>query len=541
MSDLGIVLGLLATLGGDRSQPAKVANPIQEDALIRVEQALEMWDVDSADAEVQRLLAESPRSAVVGLLAARVRFHQGRYDEAIAAVEAAARDASDPELEAHAREFAEFVRPLAELDRRFVVEESEHFTVHFVDGPDRVLAARAIVALEGSYRVLGEEFGVYPKAKVRVEIFPDAESFQRASTLSKSEIETSGTIALCKFNRLMMMSPRLILRGFTWCDTLSHEYVHYVLWRRNGPTIPIWLHEGIAKYEETRWSGAPPSALSLPLKQVLKAAIDSDDFVTFDEMHPSFAKLPTPRKVALASAEVLSVIHFVMGQGGKEQLGRMLDALRDGADWRRMFEVALGQPFETFWKAWRDHLALELKDVQGVESDDQKLVELRDPMVPPRPIGDDAEADESAPDGDMAAVAGGRYTRLGDLLAARGFDRAAAVEYERAVAREDTVSVVLLNRLGATYRRIGDWSRATDAYRRSLDRDPEYAPTLTNLGLLHRERGNAKEAVDHLEASARVNPFDPRIHQALAEVYGFLGRKPEQDRAERELAILQAQ
>ena len=39
----------------------------------------------------------------------------------------------------------------------------------------------------------------------------------------------SGTIAICKYNKLMFTSPKAMLRGYEWLDTLSHEYVHFVI------------------------------------------------------------------------------------------------------------------------------------------------------------------------------------------------------------------------------------------------------------------------------------------------------------------------
>ena len=473
--------------------------------------------------------------------------------EALRDIEEAEKRASNEELRAQAADFAGFVKPLADLAGRFEVAESPHFSVHFVEGTDRVLVRRAIDTLEACQGMMPADLGGNPAGagKVRVEIFPDPDSFEKASTLTKREIETSGTIALCKFNSLMMMTPRVVLRGFSWCDTLCHEYTHYVLWKRNGATIPIWLHEAIAKHEEPRWSGKPGSDLTPLMREVLKGAVESGKFVTFDEMHPSFAKLKNPHDVALASAEVLSVLRSVMRRGGYARVGKMLDALKDGASWRVMFEKALDQPFEEFWQAWVEETRAELKDVKGPEAP-EKLVELReaakrDPTAKPDPAkapdGKDAEppaegeakaaADEAEEDGP-----GDRFARLGDLLRGRSHWQAAAEEYEKAAATDKGRSPVLLNRLGLVYREAQDLASAEKAFKRSEVLDPEYAPTLTDLGLLYRSRGDAAKAVEYLEAAARINPFDPRIHEGLAEVYGALGKEASRAQAMVELDIV---
>jgi tetratricopeptide (TPR) repeat protein len=528
---------LLAALSAPFATLERPGAELKRD-LERADQAIEHWDVEQAAAIADRLVARAPTAGEPYFLRARIRFLEGRYGEVLADLESVLRAAPGGELQAQARDFLGFVQPLAELEKRFRVEESAHFRVHFVDGPDRVMVRRALDVLERSYRAMAEDFGLRPEAKVRVEIFPDPESFEKASTLTKLEIETSGTIALCKFNRLMMLTPRAVLRGFPWCDTLCHEYVHYVLWKRNGGTVPIWLHEGIAKYEEVRWERPTGSELSPLMKQVLKGAIDSGKFVTFEEMHPSFAKLKNPHDVALASAEVLSILRTIMGRGGYRLLGRMLDALREGADGRRMFEKALDQSFDSFWASWQEAAAAELEGVRGVAPPSERMVEIRDPMSPGAPGGGAAGAEPRAGGSGDEEEASGRLARLGDLLRARGHLQAAAVEYEKAAATEAGRSPVLLNRLGLTLKQAGDLEGAVRAFRRSLELDPEYAPTLTDLGLARRARGEAAEAVDALERAVRINPFDPRIHEGLADLYGALGRPAERAAALGELELL---
>ena len=53
----------------------------------------------------------------------------------------------------------------------------------------------------------------------------------------------SGTIAVCKYHRLMIISPLAAANGYSWADTLAHElFIRYLKKSRNK--VPIWLHEG---------------------------------------------------------------------------------------------------------------------------------------------------------------------------------------------------------------------------------------------------------------------------------------------------------
>ena len=110
-----------------------------------------------------------------------------------------------------------------------------------------------------SYETTGAELGFYPKEKVRVEIAPDATSFNAISTLSLRDIEETGAVGICKFNKLMIISPRALSFGYRWLDSLSHEYQHYAIVGLSNNQAPIWLHEGMARFYETRWRKPAPA------------------------------------------------------------------------------------------------------------------------------------------------------------------------------------------------------------------------------------------------------------------------------------------
>ena len=128
--------------------------------------------------------------------------------------------------------------------------------------------------------------------KIAVEIYPDARGLARATGLTIRQIETSGTIAVCKYHRLMIISPLAAANGYSWADTLAHEFIHLVISKKSRNTVPIWLHEGIAKYYESSWRTKPGQALSASSEKLLEKAVRDGGLITFEQMHPSMAKLP---------------------------------------------------------------------------------------------------------------------------------------------------------------------------------------------------------------------------------------------------------
>src|SRR5690606_24636017 len=151
-------------------------------------------------------------------------FHEGDYTGAVKALKEMP---TTPVIQG-VDEFTKLVEDTRKATANMARHETEHFIIDYVAGRDDVLVPYAAETLEKAYEVIGRDLQYFPKEKVRVEIFGDSDSFISVTTLTKKEIETSGTIALCKFNRLMITSPRVLVRGYGWRDTLVHEYIHYV-------------------------------------------------------------------------------------------------------------------------------------------------------------------------------------------------------------------------------------------------------------------------------------------------------------------------
>ncbi len=163
---------------------------------------------------------------------------------------------------------------------------------------------------------------------MRVEIFPTTATFYPASSLSSRDIEVSGAIGICKFNKIMLLSPRNLARGYRWTDALSHEYIHYIIVQLSHNRAPIWLHEGIAKYFESAWRLPQGAWLDRRSESLLAHALRHNSFVGFKNMDPSLVKLDTTYQVQLAYAEASSAIDFIVQQRGAEGLLGVLQTLR---------------------------------------------------------------------------------------------------------------------------------------------------------------------------------------------------------------------
>jgi len=237
------------------------------------EECLKTWQIEEASAVANRLLLTAPKNPYVSFFAGEVRFYEGNYEESLSFLKEVQKD---PDVAKDAQEFYKFVDKIYKTTGKFKEIKTEHFLFRYLEDKDAILADYALDALEKTYNAIGTDLNYFPKEPILVEVFPDAESFCTISTLTKDEIETSGTVAICLFNRVIITSPRLQPRGYQWLDTLNHEYVHYIIMKKTYNRVPIWLHEGIAKYEEKRWLENITPKLPVSLESLMSEAVEKD-------------------------------------------------------------------------------------------------------------------------------------------------------------------------------------------------------------------------------------------------------------------------
>jgi Flp pilus assembly protein TadD len=97
------------------------------------------------------------------------------------------------------------------------------------------------------------------------------------------------------------------------------------------------------------------------------------------------------------------------------------------------------------------------------------------------------------------------------------------MEYQRALDK-DPYSPYLLNKLAMTLMTQGDWQAALSHLQRARALEPDNATTHTNLGRVYVALQEYEPARLAFSEAVQINPFDPAIHQHLAEIYRQLGQ-----------------
>jgi|GEM_PF-139253 len=510
---LATALSMLATstTAEPALRPADVGPLLQQG-----HRALDEWRLQDARAIAVRLSEGLPDVPAVQELVGRVKFHEGDFEGAVQLLRRASEGGA---ISAH----LDLAESTYKETQHSVTFESEHFVLRVPKGKDEVLQGPALMALEKSYDAVTDAFDYRPQGKIAVDVLHDARGLAQLSSLTVKEIETSGTIALCKYNRLMITSPKALARGYGWLDTLAHEFIHLVISEKSHNEVPIWLHEGLAKYSESLWRGQPGLALQPASEALLADALKKKKLITFEQMHPSMAKLPSQNDTALAFAEVFTVIEFLHAKprkaGGKTRKGydvtnALIDGLRDGKSMDRALKRASGFTLASMQKAWKRYLKKrKFKLVPGAQP--KKLKFVRDARRRATEVDDD---DDEAAQDEAKGKKGARFVRLGNLMRRRGHKEAALVEYEKALARQTLPSPMLLNRVAQMYLDQGRTKPAHKLLRKAVRVVPDDPQTHVLLGrraLLDNEHQAAER---HYRRATWENPFHPEVYMAFVQI-----------------------
>ena len=526
---LWLVLGLLQAL------PLR-AHAADGELVNRLVELVEGWQVVEARAELEPLLEADPDDPGLAYVQGRVLFYEGRYDEALKvmdAVLARVGRADAPTFQRSRDEIARNAKALAGFDE--YVTPDGRFLIR-TQGKDKMLVPWLVEVLRAQDEVLAKDFEYRTTGQVLVEIYPEVKYLAMVSSLTEKDVETSGTIALCKYNKLMFTSPRGLVRGYGWRDTVSHEFVHYYVTKKSADTVPIWLHEGIAKFQETRWRSPPAVPLDPPAEDLLARSLKADQLVTFQQMHPSMAKLPSQEAAGLAFAEVHMVIDMLWKKKGFTGLNALLERLKSGATMDNALQRTYGVDLNGLWTWWRkEMLTRGFKTHPGLVQTSLKFK---------RP-GENATAEDEmrTPDHGIDTIKDKNvkdFAHLGELLRAKERHVAAVKEYAKATALGGDGNPLVQNGAASSLMALGRPAEVPALLQRVKAYYPTFLSTFMNLGEAYLKVDRKPEAIEAFEEALGINPFHPRVHEALVQLYTATGKTEAAARSKTALALLES-
>lgn len=195
--------------------------------------------------------------------------------------------------------------------------------------------------LRQAYREVGQDFNYFPKHTVVVMIYSD-EEFKRYSPAP----HWSGGVYDGKIHlpaNTKTFSPAQ-LKALIW-----HEYTHVLVRDLSQDKCPLWLNEGLAVWESSRYA---PVSLS-ELKQALK----NTQIIPLIELHQSFAPSNRTERIGLAYQQSYTIVRFLIERYGFWHIQRLLAGIKNQENWEDILKSVFGLNWDTLEKRWREYLS----------------------------------------------------------------------------------------------------------------------------------------------------------------------------------------
>jgi hypothetical protein len=318
-------------------------------ALAEIDEAITTMDFERAHALTDGVESGDPRFAVEK---ARLALYELRCDEAAAALGRTELAHSEA-----ASYLGDIARGCARVTAATMTERDEAAGVEVTwqDENDRALRPILIDTVVKAREALTRDLGVTWTRPMRIVVVRDLHSLSAMTGLEYKDASTTGTVAIAKWGRVTILSPRASHHGFAWRDTMAHELTHLAVTRITSDRAPLWLQEGVAKREEVRWRAPGPFDYRPSPESVVSKGIELKMDLPLDKLGRSIAMLPSADKAAVAFAEVTSFIRYYAENAGPDALPRLLLAVKAKDDANAALQEVSGTDFagwDTKWRAW---------------------------------------------------------------------------------------------------------------------------------------------------------------------------------------------
>jgi tetratricopeptide (TPR) repeat protein len=362
-----------------------------------------------------------------------------------------------------------------------------------------VLSPYAANLLEEAAAKLTAKYRFTPKGPLIIEIFQNHEDFA-VRTLGMPGL---GALGVCFGFVVAADSPSAREAGeFNWGSTLWHEYTHVITLQMTEFRIPRWFSEGLSVYEERRarpgwgddWN--PLFVRAFAEKRWFKMA----------DLDAGFQRPKTPQDVPIAYFQASQVCEFIVDRFGFDAILRMLALYRDKAKTPDVLLQVLKLSESDFDREFMAYVESKVKPLQqALNTPSNVVASLTKEEVLKQLATEDTFA---------------LRIRAAELLAADGDTQAAVTHYVRALELFPYVSGSgnPYESLAKILEQKGDPAQAAKVLEGLVKTDENNLEALKNIARIRLALGERQQALDALQASFYISPFDYKLHTQAGEL-----------------------
>jgi hypothetical protein len=313
-------------------------------------------DYDRAHAELAKA---DPNSPSVIVAKARLALYEEDCDLAASLMGNHAAAQSE-----EGRIIADVARGCARVTAATVVDKDDAagVVIRWHDEGDRALMPLIVDTVTKARSSLTRDLGVEWKRPTRITVVRDLLSLSAMTGLPYKAAQTTGTVAVAKWGRVTILTPRASKHGYPWRDTLTHELTHVAISMQTREHAPLWLHEGVARRQESRWRPPGPFDDRPTPESVVTRGIELKLDLPLDKLGPSIAMLPSADAATVAFAEVTSFVRFFAETSPEGALGKLLMALRVTRTVDEALQQVSGDALAQWDVKWRAQLAKRTRE-----------------------------------------------------------------------------------------------------------------------------------------------------------------------------------
>ena len=362
-----------------------------------------------------------------------------------------------------------------------------------------VLSPYAANLLEEAAAKLTAKYRFTPRGPIVIEIFQNHEDFA-VRTLG---IPGLGALGVCFGFVIAQDSPSAREAGeFNWGSTLWHEYTHVITLQMTDYRIPRWFSEGLSVYEERRarpgwgddWN--PLFVRAFAEKRWFKIA----------DLDAGFQRPKTPQDVPIAYFQASQVCEFIAERYGFDAILRMLTLYRDKAKTPDILQQVLKLSESDFDREFAAYVETKVRPLQQALNTPSNVVASLSKE----------EVLKALATQDTFAL----RIRAAELLAADGDTQAAVTHYIRALELFPYVSGAgnPYESLAKLLEQKGDPAQAAKVLEGLVKTDENNLEALKNIARIRLALGDRRQALDALQASFYISPFDYKLHTQAGEL-----------------------
>jgi tetratricopeptide (TPR) repeat protein len=375
----------------------------------------------------------------------------------------------------------------------------EPFVIKAAAQESDLLGPYAANLLEEAAAKLTAKYRFTPKGPIRVEIFKNHEDF----AVRALGIPGLGALGVCFGPVIAQDSPSAREAGeFNWGSTLWHEFTHVITLQMTDYRIPRWFSEGLSVYEERR---ARPG-WGDDWNMMFVRSFAAGRWFKIADLDAAFQRPRHPEDLSIAYFEASQICEFITDRFGFDAILNLLAMYRDKARTPDILRQVLKMSESDFDREFNAYIETKARPWQQALSGEGNLIASLSKQ----------EVLKQLETHDTFAL----RIRAAELFAADGDSATAATHYIRALELFPYVTGRgnAYESLAKLLEQKGDTVQAAAVLDKLVKTDENNLEALKNIARIRSALGQQQPALDALEASFYINPFDYKLHAQAGEL-----------------------